>query len=302
MRNDVEMYVWNVECFNNKAISRQVDQMSDVSDMTTEKKRSSSFITPADVDKEHCPKRIRSAEPDVKVIVGGEAFYHYGVLLSLASEYFDSMLSSDMIEGETKVVEVPDKDPKEWRQLFQFFDSRTSAPGGELTEEDYRYIKLLPWFSELRIKEGLNHCDVILKDRILKNKMKKGSELKITVGNAKAYFRCEVPLLSMDFQILMNEAELCTRFSLPNAMDESLLILKKVLERNMFFLCSNWLARQLVLLLKDETTRNYLLPTLLKKLPDDIIPDMEPKELVDSLLLPCVIMQEAHVDRLKYKC
>lgn len=137
--------------------------MSDVSNMPGEKKRSSAFIIPSDVDESHCPKRIRSSEPDVKVIVGGEEFYHYGVSLSFASEYFDTMLSSSMKEGETQVIEFPDKVPKEWEMLYQFFD-RTVLPTTELNDEGY--LNLLPWFSELRIMEGLNRCESIMNGRI----------------------------------------------------------------------------------------------------------------------------------------
>ena len=41
----------------------------------------------------------------------------YRVVLSLASEYFDTMLSNSMRENETSKISFPDKDPNEWDNL-----------------------------------------------------------------------------------------------------------------------------------------------------------------------------------------
>ena len=49
------------------------------------------------------------------IVVGGEAFYHYRIVLSNGSEYFDVMLRSNMKKGRKKLVEFVDKEPKEWK-------------------------------------------------------------------------------------------------------------------------------------------------------------------------------------------
>jgi hypothetical protein len=69
-------------------------------------------------------KTIWSLDPDLKVIVAD--CWRGGVLcvfLSLSSEYFNTVLSSAMKEGETKVSDISNEDPSDWRELFPFFNA-----------------------------------------------------------------------------------------------------------------------------------------------------------------------------------
>lgn len=110
------------------------------------------------------PKRMRTGEPEVTIIVGGETtFHHYIQLLCNTSDYFDAMLSSDMKESQTKVVEFKDKDPNDWKELSVFFDDPHMA---EVNLENVD--TLVPLFSELRMMGSLHRSDKFLKEEILK--------------------------------------------------------------------------------------------------------------------------------------
>jgi hypothetical protein len=69
--------------------------------------------------------RRRISEPDLTVVVGGREFLHHSVLLCLASEYFDTMLSSDTREAHTGRIECPYGDPEEWVRFCRYLDPRS---------------------------------------------------------------------------------------------------------------------------------------------------------------------------------
>lgn len=264
--------------------------------MSTEKKRPIEFVIPSDVDETHCPKRLCSMDPDVKVVVGGEVFYHYGVTLSFASEYFDTMLGSSMKEGETRVVEFPDKNAGEWRQLYQWFIDRTKVPAKDLTDREY--LNLLPWFSELRMMEGLNRCHKIMKEKLLKqeaNLENSTKKLKELIKQKDSEARSVAASCEFIFEDIVGDVESCSRYNLSTALEKGLSILKKVMTANMLFLNSTGTVKMLAFILKDEASRNHLLPTLMSKLPN-MIPEMDPEDLVSSPLFKSTVLLAAQVD------
>lgn len=110
------------------------------------RKQESAFVMPDDVDDVHCPKKLRSSQPDVKVVVGGESFYHYSSIFCNCSDYFDAMLASNMKEGATKAIEFPDMYPDEWKHVYHFFEPAAATH----VDIDVESISMLvPWFSEL---------------------------------------------------------------------------------------------------------------------------------------------------------
>ena len=72
--------------------------------------------------------------------------------------------------------------------------------------------------------------------------------------------------------------------------------LKKVLEDYLTVFNFVKAAEMLTSVLKDETARNFLFPSLLACLPKTM-PKMEPEELVESPLLPSMILLAAALDR-----
>ena len=110
------------------------------------------------------PKKIlRSQDPDVIVAVGqGDnkiEFECYRVLLCYNCEYFDTMFSLPMKEKETSRIDLPDKDPKEWKIFYEFIDPAT-ANLVQVTKENA--MVLVPWFHEYQMNELLEKCDAIL--------------------------------------------------------------------------------------------------------------------------------------------
>lgn len=256
--------------------------------MFNEKKRSSAFVIPSDVDEEHCPKRLRSADPDVKVVVGGEAFYHYSMVLSCGSEYFDTMLSSDMKEGQAKVVEFPDKSPGEWRRVFEFFGPTVAAK--ELTDEDCR--TLLPWFSELRMTVGLSRCDNKLRVSLLEKTILLERELSCGASHLDNKRKQGVAIVKE----ILEKAEICSLYSLPYAMKDCLPILRRIIEDKFLFVGSFESTSKLVEILKDETSREYLLPVLTKKFAEFSIPLGTNDDFLRSPLLPSMLLMAVKLD------
>lgn len=146
--------------------------------------------------------------------------------------------------------------------------------------------------------EGLRHCDTIIKASIL--------ALKRELDDVQnEIFACEYGHLKCGLAIgvvnrILEKTELCCRHSLPNSTKVSLLILNTILNQHMVFFNSTESVQKLVLMLEDETFRNYLLPTLMTKLPDSIIPKTDPEELVECPFFPCAILQAAMLDRSIY--
>jgi hypothetical protein len=103
-------------------------------------------------------------EPDLKVLVGGETFFHNSKLFCRASEYFDRMLASDMRESNTMTIEFPDGDPKEWVRLCRYVEPRSTFTPYPLTaekmhvgEEDAKTV--FQWFHLFGMTNLLQECD-----------------------------------------------------------------------------------------------------------------------------------------------
>ena len=127
------------------------------------------------------PKRVKSQPPDVVVVVGqGDAqveFECYSTLLSFASEVFDTMLSTDMKEKRTHRIDLPDKNPEEWKMFYDFIEDRNAKvearersgvrPSVILSETKERARLLLPWFHEFQMTALVEECDDVLQRELL---------------------------------------------------------------------------------------------------------------------------------------
>ena len=140
-------------------------------------------------------KKIRSQTPDVIVAVGQghsmQEFYCYRVILSFASEYFDTMLSASMIENETGRIEFPNKDPLHWREFYSFIDpNKLSVVETHTSIDVATAMKFVPWFHEFQMMSFLNKCDIVLAGSVDKN-VADG----VDVGYSNGFFREIVELL-----------------------------------------------------------------------------------------------------------
>jgi hypothetical protein len=99
------------------------------------------------------------SEPDLTVVVGGREFLHHSVLLCLASEYFDTMLSSDTREAHTGRIEFPDGDPEEWIRFCRYLNPRSVFTTNTLHVNAEDAKDLLPWFHQFGMTNLLEECD-----------------------------------------------------------------------------------------------------------------------------------------------
>lgn len=106
---------------------------------------------------EHHIKRIRFMEPDAIVNVGNKSFPHYSIVLCMASPYFDAMLSCDMKEKETMIIDLPGKNPDDWELFLPFLESRVSAQDVDLDMD--KIPRLLPLFHEFQMESMIRECD-----------------------------------------------------------------------------------------------------------------------------------------------
>jgi hypothetical protein len=118
--------------------------------------------SPADSALRPAYSRRKISEPDLTVVVGGERFFHHSVLLCLASEYFDTMLSSDTREAHTGIIEFPDGDPEEWVRFCRYLDPRSLFATRTLHVNVQDAMDLLPWFHQFGMTNLLQECDEML--------------------------------------------------------------------------------------------------------------------------------------------
>lgn len=75
-------------------------------------------------ENESTPKKLKSVEPDLTVVAGGEEFYHCKVILCSGCDVTIPccLLSVKMRENDESRIVFPDKDPTEWLQVYSFLD------------------------------------------------------------------------------------------------------------------------------------------------------------------------------------
>lgn len=144
-------------------------------------------------------KKLRSQDPDIIVVVGNDQdnnkqeFKCYSFILCYASDYFDTMLSHSLLEKQTSKIELPDKDPEEWKEFYKFMDpssyyykynnynnrrrrKRNSKNEKHVEEEEEEgdddndvvcvnkenARMLTPWFREYQMNDLCLECDEIM--------------------------------------------------------------------------------------------------------------------------------------------
>ena len=96
-----------------------------------------------------------------------QEFHCYRVILSFASDYFDSMLSAEMIEKKTGRIEFPDKDPQMWQKFYSFIDPDKLRVAETIAKFDVKTaITFVPWFHEFQMTSFLAKCDEVLAERV----------------------------------------------------------------------------------------------------------------------------------------
>jgi len=148
-------------------------------------------------------KMLRSQPPDVIVAVGQgknkTQFECYKLFLCFNCEYFDTMFSLPMRENETSQIDLPDKDPEEWKVFYEFIDPATSF-SAEVTDKNA--MTLVPWFHEYQMNKLLTKCDHMIHDNIIND------DNKVEIGNLK---------------ILLDHSEFCEKYSLKKSLEKAII-------------------------------------------------------------------------------
>jgi hypothetical protein len=120
-------------------------------------------------------KRQRFQEPDVVVVVGPEKeeFHCYRLLSSLASDFFDAMLSNRMSENETGQIVLSDMDPDVWRLVYTFIDPATVRTP-KVTKDNVEV--LVPWFHRFQMTNCLAESEAVIVAIIDKRRDAEGSD------------------------------------------------------------------------------------------------------------------------------
>eukprot|EP00557_Chaetoceros_sp_GSL56_P005863 CAMPEP_0176503560 /NCGR_PEP_ID=MMETSP0200_2-20121128/15430_1 /TAXON_ID=947934 /ORGANISM="Chaetoceros sp., Strain GSL56" /LENGTH=362 /DNA_ID=CAMNT_0017902863 /DNA_START=45 /DNA_END=1134 /DNA_ORIENTATION=+ len=163
---------------------------------------------------ESARKKLRCQDPDVTVAVGNgttmQEFKCYRVVLSIASDLFDSMLSDAGSIHDDVRIEFPMKDPEEWKVFYSFIDPATHGKRG--------YACAL--FYEFKMDNLLHECDRILaSDEYLRQIFTDNEFLRC----------CWVETRQEDCVVLFRHLSLCENYGLPQALPKAVEALAKFL-------------------------------------------------------------------------
>lgn len=241
---------------------------------------------------ERCPKRMRSSDPDVKIIVGNETFLHYSILLSNASEYFDALLSSDFKEGTTKTIEWPEKLPEEWSMVYGFIGDPASA-----TLDDDNVEILVPWFTELRMTGWLKKADQILRAAIAR----KTAEFERLRQSFQYHFISKEDKRSgLELnRYALSKLEFSLLYNLTASSNQGAVLLAGIV-RAAFKLFNNdpESIDRLVGILKDERVQKDLILFIQAHLPTNTPPGIDGNDLANNpLLAPLLLLKAQSLSR-----
>ena len=117
-----------------------------------------------DASDERDAKRLRSSEPDLKVILGSGdeetvQWYHSQTLAS-KSKYIDTMLAVPMREREDRVISFPDIEPDVWEKMIKFLDNPIAARCMNAKDA----VEVAVFYDKYEFVDGRELCSLIMMD------------------------------------------------------------------------------------------------------------------------------------------
>lgn len=110
------------------------------------------------------PKRLRSSEPDLQVILGSgddtSTHWCHSQSLALKSKYVDAMLSTPMREQETRTITFPDISPAIWKKMNKFLDDPMAIR--KMTVKDVEVI--IMFYDKYEFSTGCKLCEDVILD------------------------------------------------------------------------------------------------------------------------------------------
>ncbi|KAL9189363.1 hypothetical protein ACHAXT_009038 [Thalassiosira profunda] len=110
-------------------------------------------------------KRLRSSEPDLKVVLGGgdgaeNVQWHHANNLASKSNYIDALLAAPMREREERTISFPDISPDVWRKMLTFLDDPIAIRN--MTPKDA--LEVVPFYDKYEFVEGRRLCNQVVAD------------------------------------------------------------------------------------------------------------------------------------------
>ena len=131
-------------------------------------------------DGEPDPKKIRSSEPDLKVIIGSEEAekeeagadgkdnteqktgvvtkWYHSPSLAAKSKYVDALLAAPMKESESRTITFPDISPDTWDLMMKFVDD----PLAIRSMKPKDVVQVAKFYDKYEFSGGRSLCDTIL--------------------------------------------------------------------------------------------------------------------------------------------
>ena len=132
------------------------------------------------------PKVLKSAEPDLEVVVGQgddmRTYHHHSILLASYSDYVDTMLSVPMREQETRRITFPDITPKNWEKILMMHQLNGRRNLGSFLNKEEAPV-LLPLLDKYQFNDVLGACDALLADMFGRNLRKHSDNNTTTSGD-----------------------------------------------------------------------------------------------------------------------
>ena len=115
-----------------------------------------------------CRKKLKSAEPDLKITCKGggggdrvamsKTFECYSMTMAKLSNVFDTMLASGMQEAQTKHIILEDVDPETFDLAMTIVEDRDRWSKATVQE----IMTVAPFYNQYEITEGLDHASAVL--------------------------------------------------------------------------------------------------------------------------------------------
>ena len=132
------------------------------------------------------PKRIRSSEPDLKVVIGSEdnegvgdgerkmgggddgeeqptnmvTKWYHSQALATKSKYIDALLAAPMKESESRTITFPDITPATWELMMKFIDN----PLASRTMKAKDVVKVATYYDKYEFTGWTELCDHVLEE------------------------------------------------------------------------------------------------------------------------------------------
>ena len=121
---------------------------------------------------ESSPKKLRSSEPDLQIILGSgddvSIQWHHSSILAAKSKYIDTMLSTQMREQASRKITFPDITPAIWEKMNSFLDDPLAVLN--MKPEDVRDVALL--YDKYEFTMGRKLCEAIILKYLNHNSLK----------------------------------------------------------------------------------------------------------------------------------